>query len=403
MGCRPPVITTKITQQRRQIRQPTVHKEPEKKSRIKEKSIFKTMIHLASKFTGKTTQELNSIRLTKIPLPDKRNGKLRIQATNLETWFTGTIKHKDTNNKSPLAQVCVNAVEAKEASANINGAANIEIAKNGINVNGQRVPVSCHIKRFPSVPEPIQGTRKKVYNITDLGTKLKFLAPALDKHLRDRAVIYFDLKNGRLVATDGHRMHIAPTGKDGHDPRYAGKDILVVPDKILKVNKVLSGQFAIQKKSPRRNIVFKLNMRDCIAEVGSVLHEGQFPDYQRIIPEADSFCGKYTTVKEEVLWALKGAAKAMTKDSPGAQFEFSTRGVWIQSPPHEPTFRTIVNGGRYEGEVYITGLNVRFLLDVIRNIPDDRIEILLPKSRNNAWLVKGPQSQYMAMIMPINL
>lgn len=368
------------------------------------KTPFKAMINLASIFTNKST---NSIRLTKIPLPNKENGKLRIQATDTESWFSGTIKHNEPDNKNPMGQVCVDASVIKKVTASTNGTTNIKLFKKGIDINDYSVPASCKVSEFPSIPEPtdMKTTRKRTYNITDLGQKLAFLAPALakaDAYSRAQVVICFDVKRGKLVTTDGMRMHITPTGLQGHNAGYTGKDVMVLP-KILKVAKVLSGKFQLLQN---HRIVFGLDVTDCQAEVGSKLCEGQYLGYHEVIPKENSFCGKYIADKNELLIALKRAIAVTTEDDKGARFEFSAKVVRIsvtRSENSSPLFRAVLTRGQYKGNVFIGDLNPRYLLDAIQGMPDNHIEILLPKSRNSAWLIKGPQSKYMAVIMPMNI
>ena len=76
------------------------------KREVKTQTPFKAMVNLASIFVDKSTnyKHTNSIRLTKIPLPSQENGKLRIQATDLESWFAGTIKTKDSDNRHTIRQ-----------------------------------------------------------------------------------------------------------------------------------------------------------------------------------------------------------------------------------------------------------------------------------------------------------
>lgn len=367
------------------------------KRSIKVQTPFRAVINIAGMFAGQRIP-CDSIRLTKIPLPDKENGKLRIQATDLESWFSGTITHKDSDNRDPMGQLCVYAKTIKKVIAGMNGTANIKLFKHGIDINDYSVPASCKVEEFPSILEPtkISISENRAYKIADIGQKLAFLKHALakaDTYSMAHAAIYFDLKTGRLVTTDGRRMHITPTGKEGYNPKYAGKDIMVLP-KILKVAKVLSGQFMLLNKGEHKRIVFGLDIPDCQAEAGYNLIEGQYPRYTEVIPS--EFCGKCIVEKEELLIALRKSIPATTEEDSGARFDFSAKGMRI----NVSRFKAVLTNAEYKGDLFVGSMDPRYLLDAI-DMPDETVEILLPKSRNSAWTVRGSQSKYMAVIMPI--
>jgi DNA polymerase III subunit beta len=110
--------------------------------------------------------------------------------------------------------------------------------------------------------------------------------------------IYFDIANGKLIATDGHRMMLVGTTPK-HGSFIAPNDFI---DNIIKACK---GRHAPESVEIR----FECDKMEC--QVGDSTFranaiDGRFPDYARVIPE--SLSGKYSHINCEYVY---DAAKAL--------------------------------------------------------------------------------------------
>ena len=110
--------------------------------------------------------------------------------------------------------------------------------------------------------------------------------------------IYFDIANGKLVATDGHRMMlVGTTAKHGS---------FVAPNKFIdEIIKACKGRNAPESVEIR----FECDKMEC--QVGDSTFranaiDGEFPDYVRVIPE--SLSGEHSYINYEYVY---DAAKAL--------------------------------------------------------------------------------------------
>ena len=110
--------------------------------------------------------------------------------------------------------------------------------------------------------------------------------------------IYFDLPNGKLAATDGHRMMLVGT-KTGAGDFIAPNEFI---DNIIKACKGRNAPESVE-------ITFDSGTLSCEvlgATFKAVPVDGKFPDYQRVIPS--SLSGEVSFINSEYLY---DAAKAL--------------------------------------------------------------------------------------------
>ena len=385
-------------------------RDPDKgKQKRRAKAPLETMIDIASKFTcNKLNNALGTIKLDTTSVQRGLRGRISIQATNIDSWFTGSTQKM--GNDSTATQVCIDAKKAKAAVALPRGMfQGIRIGKRGANINDTYIPVGCNNKDYPPIPssEDVATQKCKLYNILDLKQAIPFLAKAAGKANDTEGAdnIFFDLKRGKLVATDGHRLHITPTGRMAHNPKYSGKDIMMQPS-VSKIARVLSGDFQILQD---RHVIFVVDIPGCKAEAGYRLIDGHFRKYEHVIPR--EFCGKYVASKAEMLHVLKQAMAKTSSNHPCIQLDFSKKDVRIElykvnsgcNILYKQVFKASLHKGKYEGKNFTGSINPKFLYDAIYGMPDDKIEFSLPKNNGAAWVIKGIKSKYIAVIMPINI
>jgi len=398
--CRLPVIKPAIVSKRKAV---------DTKPKRRKKEPLETLVDIAYKFTcSKSNNSLGTIKLDCIKIPGSSQNRVSVKATDTERWFSGSALQ--VGDDSTDTQVCIDAKKAKAAVVLPRGMLQgIRIGKSGANINNTYIPVGCNNKDYPPIPasEDVATQKRRFYNIPDLKRAIPFLAKAADK-ANDRGYvssIFFDLKRGNLVTTDGHRLHITPTGRMAHNPKYKGKDIMMQPS-VSKIARVLSGDFQILQD---RHVIFVVDIPGCKAEAGYRLIDGHFRKYERVIPR--EFCGKYVSSKVEMLHVLKQAMAKTSSDHPCIQLDFSKKDVRIElykvnsgcNILYKQVFKASLHKGKYDGKNFTGSINPKFLYDAIYGMPDGTIEFSLPKNNGAAWVIKGIKSKYMAVIMPINI
>ena len=100
-----------------------------------------------------------------------------------------------------------------------------------------------------------------------------------------------------MVATDGRRLSYIKKPLQQEIPDFQG---VIIPPKILHlIKKLTSGQGSLDIAVTEKNIWIKFDNR----KLSSNLIEGQFPNYQRVIPESQKY--EVLTSKGDFLEALK--------------------------------------------------------------------------------------------------
>jgi len=386
--CRSPVIKPAIVSKRKPV---------DTKPKPRKKAPLESLIDIAYKFTcSKSNNSLGTIKMDCAKAPGSSQGRILVEATDTEQWFSGSALQ--VGDDSTDTQVCIDAKKAKAAVVLPRGMfQGIRIGKRGANINNTYIPVGCNNKDYPPIPASIDVPTQKCrfYSIPDLKQAIPFLAKAAGK-ADDREVassIFFDLKRGKLVTTDGHRLHITPTGRMAYNPKYTGKDIMMQPS-VSKIARVLSGDFQILQD---RHVIFGVDIPDCKAEAGYRLIDGHFRKYEGIILK--EFSGKCKVGNVEILRVLKSMEEK--EPAPSIRVDFKNGKMRIQNR-HKKKQVTVLHSGRHTGKDFIAGINPTFLHAAINGMPDKEVEISLPKLPKDPWTIEGTESKYMALIMPMN-
>jgi DNA polymerase III sliding clamp (beta) subunit (PCNA family) len=387
---RSPVLKPAIVSKRKPV---------DTKPKRRKKAPLETLVDIAYKFTcSKSNNSLGTIKLDCIKVPGSSQGRILVEATDTEQWFSGsTVQVVDD---STATQVCIDAKKAKAAVALQIGRFNrIRIGKNGAEINNIYVPVGCDSEDYPPIPASIDVATQKCrfYNIPDLKQAIPFLAKAAGKDT-DRGYvssIFFDLKRGKLVTTDGRRIHITPTGRMAYKPRYTGRDIMI-PSSVSNVARVLSGDFQVLQDS---HVIFEIEIPNCSAEAGYRLIDGKFRNYSDVMVK--KFSGSCKVGRLDLVRALRRIKKH--KQGICVKVGFKGGKMYTQDYYDSKSRSIALISGRHTGKDFIAGINPIFLHDAINGMPDKEVEISLPELPKDPWTIEGTESKYMALIMPMNI
>ena len=221
--------------------------------------------------------------------------------------------------------------------------------------------------------------------------------------------VLFEREGGKLavVATDGHRLAVAKgecqVGKSGDDSGGGSggggsRHSAIIPTKGLNTLTRLLGtnDVPVRVKIADNQILFATET----ALVASNLVEGNFPPYKDVVPrDAD----KKATLKTDVLAsAFRRASLLTNEESKGVRMEFTKTGLTLRSRAPEMGEAEIkVEVPAYEGEPLEIGFNPQYVLDVLKVVGSDQIQIDLRASNKPGIIRSG--TQFLYVIMPVNL
>ncbi len=131
------------------------------------------------------------------------------------------------------------------------------------------------------------------------------------------------------------------------------------------------------------------------------LLEGQFPDYQQVIPAASS--KKALLDRRLMLDALKRTSLLSPDKAQGVRLELSNGALALSANnPDLGEAREEIEA-EYQGEPLKIGFNFRYLIDVLTVLSEDKVELQLNDPLSPGVIEGVGSPDYRAIIMPMRL
>ncbi len=369
---------------------------------------LKNLIHTASLFASKNSRSaiLNSI-LFKV-----EGRKLCVVATDMETYFTGYLdpgtNYSFTHDKG-MDKICINATHLGKILSSQNNNLSLHIVKGKDNPAmriGEFLLEGEDESRFPDMQ--FHKKEGKVYKgtITDIAAKLNFVGQALSKNMYRSSLcgIYFDLKNGQLVGSDGNRLYtVSMSDTVGKVDQNKDDISVIIPAKLLRVSKLLAGNITVVDNGEQQYAMFDLNILGCVNCTGVYnAMEGQYPNYREVIPK-EGFISKFMVRTKDLMLALRKTQIALgNSDDKTMACEFKNGMLIVSIQRMGRLMYQGVVRGEHHGPSYCGNINVDYLSDAVQTMPGDLIEILLQGKKYEAWTMRN-RSDFRAIVMPIGL
>lgn len=195
-----------------------------------------------------------------------------------------------------------------------------------------------------------------------------------------------------IVTTDGKRLSLVK--------KNINKDIsdtsLIIPSKtIYELNRVLGDEGDVKITFSGNQIRFELKNITIISR----LIEGEFPNYSQVIPnEAKE---KVVVNREQFLLGVKRAALLTTQDSQSIKIDIlKNKMIVSKTNPNIGEAREELEVS-YKGHDITVGFNPGYLIDVLKVVPKDELEIELAGSDKPA--VIRIEDWYIYLVLPMQL
>jgi DNA polymerase-3 subunit beta len=329
-------------------------------------------------------------------LLEAQQGNLRLTATDLDVGITCVIP-VDTQEVGAIT------VPAKRFSDIIKelpvDEVNLVTKKNNqVNIHAE----ACEFKimglgkeEFPKLPE---FKDKEVVKIEQGGLKhmlaLTSFAVSFDetRYILNGILLKISKNNLVLVATDGKRLAITER-KLAQAP---DKDIsIIIPIKTIhELNRNLRDDGELSLVLGNNQVLFDLGKVVIISR----LIEGEFPDYRQVIPPASN--NKIKAPRAQLLLAVKRAALLSTPDYQAVKLEvFKNKIVLSKSTPDVGESREEL-AVEYQGKEMVIGFNPAYLIDVLKNLDEESVELELTDSEKPGVV---RTSGYVYIVLPMRL
>jgi DNA polymerase-3 subunit beta len=208
--------------------------------------------------------------------------------------------------------------------------------------------------------------------------------------------VYFEKEEDKLimVATDGRRLAYAE--KNINEVKdFSG---IIIPPKILNIIIKRAGDEGSIAISVTDKIIF---IRFGSYNLSSVLIEGQFPNYRKVIPEEQDYL--LSVNRSEMLDALRRVSLLVEQKShriflgikPGMMEIYSEEGEIGDAKEEIPC--------TYDGEEVSLALNYRYIEDPFKVIETDEICIRFSGPSKAITIVPVPKTDFFHIVMPMQL
>jgi len=209
--------------------------------------------------------------------------------------------------------------------------------------------------------------------------------------------VFFEKNEDKLVmvATDGRRLAFISKSPDTAIAEFKG---IIVPPKILSLITKRAGDEGLLSIGVSDKSIF---VRFGSYRMSSVLIEGQFPNYQRVIPEQQAF--SFMVNRNELLDALKRVSLLVEQKSRRVYLGVGAGMLSISSEESEIGTAKEDIPCRYDGQDVSIALNYRYLEEPLKVMSDEMVSIHFTESNRAITVYPEPQKDFFHIVMPMQL
>ena len=367
-------------------------------------SCIQTNLRKGLETVSKAVATRSSIPARQTALIATDNGRLRLTATNLEiaitTWIGAQIEEEgsvtiparmlsDFINSLPDKKVDIETV-ANPIGLKIH-CANFDAQMNGIDP-----------ENYPPIPNISDGPKISISS-SDFKSSLSRVrfAVATDESRPALTGVKVDIKGNEftLASADGFRLAI----ETGSCESSVEEDVsVIVPgrtmNEIFSLLGTDSGMLDMTVTEQKSQALFKFGD----VEVVTQLIQGNFPDYERLIPgEKGTIC---RVNREEILQATN-AASVFARDGSGiirmVSDDTDEGSIRIMSQAEELGSNESRVNASIEGEETRIAFNSKFLNEILSVLDGDEVEIETMSPSSPGVFRSAANSGYLHIIMPM--
>jgi DNA polymerase III subunit beta len=334
------------------------------------------------------------------------SGKLRVSATNLETGMNVWISSKiDEPGKITVpAKIFMELVSSLPKETVI------------LETEGEKIKVTCGkfkatvngilAEEFPEVPSLKSGSKKGVESLKIKTSVFESfidqvaMAAGVDEARPIFTGVKWEIgKNIKLAATDGYRLSV----KKIKGVSWSGeKKEMIVPAKALMeitkiVSKVDDDEVLVAVTDKDKQLI--LALKD--VEVVTRLIEGEFPDFEKIIPTTASSTVELD--REELTQAVRAVAIFARDSANIVKFKVTDKYLLISANAPQVGENEVGVSVERKGEETEIAFNSRYLLEILSLVKAERLTLSMSGPLNPGVFREVPDQDFLHIIMPVRV
>ncbi len=367
--------------------------------RIEASELSKALQRVQGVVEKKTTMPI----LANVLLKASGKDQLTVAATNLEIGLTGTVQAQVKQEGAiTLAGKAiydiVRSLPQKEVTLK-------RTANNWVEITCGKISykvVGMSAEQFPTMPtfESVDFFDIEPAALKEMVDKTLYSVSTDETRYNLTGVYCEPMQNGpglRMVSTDGHRLSIVEKPMNKMPPMKKG---VIVPRKgFMEIRRLLDdGEGAARIGFVENSAVFEKGNTTLTMQ----LLEGQFPDYQQVIPAPSSV--RIIVEKEKLSDALRRTSLLAPDKAQGVRLEVAknTLALFANNPDLGEAREEL--DVEYTGEDAMKiGFNFRYLMDVIAVLTEEKVEIEVTEPLLPGIVRAVGSENYRAIIMPMRL
>jgi len=198
-----------------------------------------------------------------------------------------------------------------------------------------------------------------------------------------------------MVSTDGRRLAYVKKSFEGGIPDFKP---VIVPTKVLSILlKRLSDEGMVSIAITDKSIFFRFNTY----QISSVLIEGQFPNYQKVIPQNQS--QSFKVKKSDLMEALKRVSIFVEQKSNRTFFNLSSANVVLSSEESDIGAAREEIACEFEGDDTMIALNYKYLEEPLRVLDDEYLLVEFSDPSRAITLRPAAEGDYFHIVMPMQI
>lgn len=347
---------------------------------------------------GRIISSSNTLPILSNLLIKTENGVLKISSTNLEIAITTQVRCKvEEDGEVTVVGKTINDLINNLPNKNIT----LQVTGNELKIETENYHTA--IKTLPAEDFPLIPKVEEGVNITLDSQELKksldqvVFATSLNQTQPEISGVFFTAigTNLKIVATDRYRLSEKTVKLNTN---ITSELNVILPQKtILELSRVIGSQKGIVEMVFNETQV-ALNVNETL--IISRLIEGQYPDYNQIVPT--EFKINVKTEKSALASALKTVA-VFSQSTKSVKFDFLESGQKIVLS----TESSDLGKSNVELPAVVTGgdvtliLNYNYVLDCLSSIESQSIVLKIIDDNSPSLIVPDENKDYMYLVMPI--
>lgn len=198
----------------------------------------------------------------------------------------------------------------------------------------------------------------------------------------------------RLVATDSYRLAIRDL--PGTNVLEEGQHVLIPSRALQELARVLSAGDTLAVSLGERDVSFEVGG----TRLTSVLIEGEFPPYERLIPQSQP---NRLTVGREVFLEAVRRVKLLAREATPVRLAMSSEGLELVAVTQDVGQASESLDAKFEGTELTVAFNPDYLLQGIEVAPGDEVTIETVDALKPAILRVPEHPEFLYLLMPVRV